>query len=167
MAVLGATLVWMFASNIAGASNAVLVLSPIAPGESIPSSALGIIEVRGELPEGTLSSTEQLQRVFANKNLMPGTLLNVQDITASRSADTYLQASLPLEAGDETQYRPGSSVRVWVIKEEGSFLVTDNAIVLLTQAGVGANSRVVLKFDPAVEFELMQAYAVRLVLNQA
>ena len=56
---------------------------------------------------------------------------------------------------------------MWAISDEGAFLISENAVVLSTQESVGANNRVTLAFDEASEFRLMQAFAIRLVLNQA
>jgi hypothetical protein len=166
VALLGATVVWVFASNLTGTTSVVLVSSPLPAGSTISADSMSMVEVRGVLPDGFIRDISQVQGLFTNQNLSPGTLLLSSHLSTNQNSLNKFVASLPLEAGDTSTYPPGSSVRVWAISDEGAFLISENAVVLSTQESVGANNRVTLAFDEASEFRLMQAFAIRLVLNQ-
>lgn len=167
VAVLAASIVWLFASNVAGTTAVLLVTSPIPAGSIITSESLSLIEVQGSLPEGVLRDISQVENLFANQNLTPGMFLLSSQLSSTGTSSNRFIASLPLEAGDTTLYPPGSVVRVWSLGEEGAFLITENAVVISTEQSVGGNNRVTLAFDEASEFQLMQAFALRLVINQA
>lgn len=167
VALLLATIAWIIAGNLVGSTSAVIVTAPITHGSRIESQTLSVVEVRGTLPQGYISDIEQLSGHYSNQNLVPGMLLLSSHLTSTPSNSNRFVASLPLEAGDNTQYQPGASVRVWAVSDEGVFLITDNATVISTQQSVSANNRVTLAFDETSEYRLMQAYALRLVLNQA
>lgn len=167
VALLAATVVWLFASNVAGSTTVVLVTSPIPAGSMISPDSLSIVEVQGNLPEGVIGDLNQVQNLYANQNLTPGMFLLSSQLTSTSNTSNRFIASLPLEAGDNTLYPPGSLVRVWSLGEEGAFLITESAVVISTEQSVGGNNRVTLAFDEASEFPLMQAFALRLVINQA
>jgi hypothetical protein len=167
VAVLAATVVWLFASNVAGYTAVVLVTSPVPAGSVVSPESLSIVEVQGSLPEGVITDISQVQNLYANQNLRPGMFLLSSQLSSTGNTSNRFTASLPLEAGDNTLYPTGSSVRVWSLGEEGAFLITENAVVISTEQNVGGNNRVTLTFDEASEFRLMQAFALRLVINQA
>lgn len=167
VALLLATIAWLIAGNLAGATSVVMVNAPITSGSLIDSQTLSVVEVRGTLPEGYINDVEQISGYYSNQNLVPGMVLLSSHLTSTPSDSNRLVASLPLEAGDNTLYQPGASVRVWAISDEGVFLITENAVVISTEQSVSENNRVTLAFDEASEYRLMQAFALRLVLNQA
>ena len=165
LAVLVVTLLaWSVVNGVHKGEQIVVTTGPIVAGQIVTAGQLELAWLDGPAVDGYAREPDQIVGKALLRSISAASPVLLSDLLLDNDQPERVVVDLPLDAGVGADYPSGTTVHVWAVGDEGSWLLSEDGVVVGVLGGSLGNSRVVLSLPEADESAAMSALAVRLAV---
>ena len=157
-------LAWSLLNGAHKGQQIVVTTGPIAAGQPVTAGQLELAWLDGPPVDGYAREPAQIVGRALLRSVAAASPVLLSDLQLGNDQPERVVVDLPLDAGVGADYPSGTTVHVWAVGDEGSWLLTADGVVVGVLGGSLGNSRVVLSLPQKDESAAMSALAVRLAV---